>query len=216
VRFIDAANALVAERGAYDVASAALVTADTKVYEAKHGIDAAVAAASGLLAGENFHLALANTKFKDNRIPPRGFTNAAFAADGCAPVNYSYDDGQYWDDTLFAIPAGAKKAVVTLYYQTSSREYMEFLRDNTSDPAGQTAYDLWVTFGKSAPVSMDTAAVILVSANPADLNGDGVVNGADLGFMLGGWGQPGITDINQDGTTNGADLGQLLGSWGPV
>jgi hypothetical protein len=63
---------------------------------------------------------------------------------------------------------------------------------------------------------MDTAALILVSANPADLNGDGVVNGADLGFMLGGWGQPGITDINQDGTTNGADLGQLLGSWGPV
>jgi hypothetical protein len=55
-----------------------------------------------------------------------------------------------------------------------------------------------------------------VSANSADLNGDGVVNGADLGFMLGGWGQPGITDINQDGTTNGADLGQLLGSWGPV
>ena len=106
--------------------------------------------------------------------------------------------------------------MVTLYYQTSSREYMEFLRDNTSDPAGQTAYDLWVTFGKSAPVSMDTAALILVSANPADLNGDGVVNGADLGFMLGGWGLPGITDINHDGTTNGADLGQLLGSWGPV
>ena len=216
VRFIDATNALVAERGAYDVASADLVTADTKVYEAKHGIDAAVAAATGLLAGENFHLTLANTKFKDNRIPPRGFTNAAFAADGCAPVNYSYDDGQYWDDTVYAIPEGAKKAVVTLYYQTSSREYMEFLRDATSDPAGQTAYDLWVTFGKSAPVSMDTTALILVSANPADLNGNGVVDGADLGVMLGGWGQPGITDINQDGTTNGADLGQLLGSWGPV
>ena len=52
--------------------------------------------------------------------------------------------------------------------------------------------------------------------NFAYLNMDGAVNGADLGFMLGGWGQPGITDINQDGTTNGADLGQLLGSWGPV
>jgi hypothetical protein len=54
----------------------------------------------------------------------------------------------------------------------------------------------------------------LVAANPADLNGDGAVNGADLGILLGGWGQSGLTDINQDGTTNGADLGELLGLWG--
>jgi hypothetical protein len=54
----------------------------------------------------------------------------------------------------------------------------------------------------------------LVAANPADLNGDGFVNGADLGILLGGWGQPGSTDLNHDGTTNGADLGVMLGSWG--
>jgi hypothetical protein len=105
--------------------------------------------------------------------------------------------------------------VVTLNYQTSSREYMEFLRDtNTTDTTGQTAFDLWTMFGKSAPVDMDTAALTLVPANPADLNGDGFVNGPDLGILLGGWGQPGPTDINQDGTTNGPDLGLLLGSWG--
>ncbi|HMN96449.1 MAG TPA: PPC domain-containing protein [Phycisphaerales bacterium] len=39
---------------------------------------------------------------------------------------------------------------------------------------------------------------------PWDLSGDGVVDGADLGILLGGW-----------GVFNGADLGQLLGSWGP-
>ena len=33
-----------------------------------------------LAAGPAFHLALANKVFKDNRIPPRGFSNAAFAA----------------------------------------------------------------------------------------------------------------------------------------
>jgi hypothetical protein len=69
-------------------------------------------------------------------------------------------------------------------------------------------------FGKSAPVDMDTAALTLVPANPADLNGDGFVNGADLGIMLGGWGLPGPTDLNHDGTTDGPDLGMLLGSWG--
>jgi hypothetical protein len=39
------------------------------------------------------------------------------------------------------------------------------------------------------------------------------VNGADLGLMLSGWGQPGNTDLNRDGTTNGADLGLQLSNW---
>lgn len=46
-----------------------------------------------------------------------------------------------------------------------------------------------------------------------DLNGDYRVNGADLGAMLGGWGQPGVTDLDRSGVTNGADLGLLLGNW---
>lgn len=47
----------------------------------------------------------------------------------------------------------------------------------------------------------------------ADLNGDDMVNGADLGLLLAGWGEPGPTDLNGDGTTNGADLGLLLAAW---
>lgn len=54
---------------------------------------------------------------------------------------------------------------------------------------------------------------------PADLNGDHVVNGADLGLLLGAWGPcpgtPCTGDINLDGEVNGADLGLLLGAWGP-
>ena len=55
---------------------------------------------------------------------------------------------------------------------------------------------------------------------PADLNLDGVVNGADLGILLGAWGNcPGgvsgcTGDVNRDGVVNGADLGILLGAWG--
>ena len=48
---------------------------------------------------------------------------------------------------------------------------------------------------------------------PGDLNGDGLVNGEDLGLFLVGWGQPGPTDFNGDGTTNGIDLGILLVDW---
>jgi hypothetical protein len=51
------------------------------------------------------------------------------------------------------------------------------------------------------------------NANPADLNGDGAVSGADLGLMLAGWGLAGPTDLNGSGTTDGADLGLLLSAW---
>ena len=48
---------------------------------------------------------------------------------------------------------------------------------------------------------------------PEDMNGDGTVNGADLGLLLAAWGTDG-GDFNGDGTTNGADLGLLLAAWG--
>jgi hypothetical protein len=50
---------------------------------------------------------------------------------------------------------------------------------------------------------------------PADLDGSGVVDGADLGLQLANWGAPGDGDLDQDGTTDGADLGLLLAAWGP-
>ncbi|MFO0784534.1 MAG: LamG-like jellyroll fold domain-containing protein [Phycisphaerales bacterium] len=46
-----------------------------------------------------------------------------------------------------------------------------------------------------------------------DLNGDGEVDGTDLGLLLGAWGTP-ATDLNSDGDTDGTDLGILLGAWG--
>lgn len=48
---------------------------------------------------------------------------------------------------------------------------------------------------------------------PADLNCDGVVDGADLGILLGAWGTSGPGDLNDDGLVDGADLGILLGAW---
>lgn len=47
-----------------------------------------------------------------------------------------------------------------------------------------------------------------------DLNGDGVVNGADLGILLSSWGQPGgAADLNGDQYVDGGDLGELLAAW---
>jgi len=51
-------------------------------------------------------------------------------------------------------------------------------------------------------------------SSPADLNGDGQVNGADLGLLLAAWGElEGAADLNDDGIVDGADLGLLLAAW---
>lgn len=49
----------------------------------------------------------------------------------------------------------------------------------------------------------------------ADFDGSGIVDGADLGMLLGMWGtNETLADVNQDGTIDGADLGAMLGAWG--
>jgi hypothetical protein len=214
VKFKNAKGAVIAERGAYNSKTAILSSTDTKVYQAKQGITQSISKMTGIPIGPSFHLALNNKVYSDNRIPPRGFTNAAFAAIGAGPVGYTYADGQHWDDTLYAIPEGAASATVTLYFQTTTREYIEFLRDaNVTDATGQTAYDLWLTTGKSAPVAMDSATITIATSNPADLNGDGAVDSADLGILLTNWGGSGAGDINGDGSVDSADLGILLSNW---
>jgi hypothetical protein len=55
------------------------------------------------------------------------------------------------------------------------------------------------------------------AARPGDIDGNGVVNGADLGLLLAGWGACGTPcpgDLDGNGVVNGADLGLLLAAWG--
>ena len=47
-----------------------------------------------------------------------------------------------------------------------------------------------------------------------DLDGDGRVDGADLGLLLAGWGSADPTlDLDRDGSVGGGDLGLLLAAW---
>ncbi|MBX9736028.1 MAG: cytochrome c family protein [Phycisphaerales bacterium] len=198
VKFFDGADTLVGERGAYDSATAVITEADTKVYELIHGVDATVSFLTGLPIGKSFHLDINNTVVKDNRIPPRGFTNARFAAIQSAPVGTTYADGQHWDDTFFALPPGAARAEVQVLHQTTGKDYIEFLRDNatTIQPlgspnsmpqqgtwiappgtpmgnltTGQIAYAQWVKWGKSAPVVKDSGSIVFAAprCSPADI-----------------------------------------------
>ncbi len=177
VQFTDVLGDPVAERGFYDGLTADLTTADTKVYEAHLGIDDAVAAATGVPAGVSFHFALNNLVIKDNRIPPRGFTNAEFADIQASPIGIDYADGEYWDDTRFFVPPGSTDATVTLYYQSSSKEYIEFLlNENVTNTDGQILYDQWVLTGMSAPIDMATQVIALAPHAGGDYDGSGGVD----------------------------------------
>jgi hypothetical protein len=107
--------------------------------------------------GEPFCFLLNNTVMKDNRIPPRGYTQTAFDKPGLRPVGASYANGQYWDDTRYTLPAETDRVIVTFYYQTASREYVDFLR-NRGGLDGATMGQMWDN-SKSPSQIIDTVYV---------------------------------------------------------
>ncbi|HWL92183.1 MAG TPA: hypothetical protein VNT79_01495, partial [Phycisphaerae bacterium] len=157
VEFFDACatpGVPVAVHGAYDAPTNTLDAASTKVYEAKVGPGPDLAPDVGLPPGPSFHVALSNQVWKDNRIPPRGFSNAAYSAINAAPVDATYADGQFWDETRFPIPPNATGVRVRLFYEAASREYIEFLRDRNPNAAqegdrGEVLYNLWANGGNT-------------------------------------------------------------------
>jgi hypothetical protein len=106
---------------------------------------------SSLLGGEEtLHMALATERYKDNRILPRGFRIAEAAERLCEPVwhglsdtnfhsssNY-YTQAEYeggYDEVTVELPVGTERIEAALYYQTTSREFIEFLRDEINGTA---------------------------------------------------------------------------------
>jgi len=222
VVFKDSGDQVIAEHGTYDPVTAELDDSDTKVYEIHLGLDAVMAGVTGFPEDESYHFAVVNKVYKDNRIPPRGFTNAAFAVFGGSYVGYSYPDFQYWDDTNFPIPPGATEAEVHVYYQLCSKEYAEFLRDaNTTNTVGDEFYAQYVATGMSAPVEMDSASLELTAVgacSPADLTTqgagvgdpgygvpDGQVTAADLNYYVNAYvaGDLAIADLTTQGAGSG-------------
>ncbi len=73
--------------------------------------------------------------------------------------------------------------------------------------------------GEWASAWVDPDGTAPIRLRPEDLNGDGVVDAADLGLLLTAWGEctedeACIADLSGDGVVDGADLGLLLASWG--
>ena len=219
VKFYDAAMSVISESGAYDVNTGYLShDQEVKIYEVKPGLDSITAPLVGEPNGPSFHFVLNNKVYKDNRIPPRGFTNEAFEDFGGTPAHYSYEDGQHWDKTSYAIPPGAVSARVTLYYQSTSREFIEFLLDkNTTDSTGQQMYDLWSDNDKCPPEVMHTFFV--PSLLQADMDASGGVDFFDYAIFASYWGNDcsieprGSANLDGINGIDNADLDIFVDKW---
>ena len=165
IRAYDAAGSLIYEANPYDMANGTLkglsypyqpdpngdlddpqplganeIYVDELVYEMKP---------TSTLTGEEktFHFALATGRYKDNRIPPKGFNIAAADERIAVPVWHGVEDPNYftefeylggYDEVNMTIPTGATAVEINLYYQTTSREYIEFLRDEINGTGNLT------------------------------------------------------------------------------
>jgi hypothetical protein len=212
LRATDALGATFYESGAYDDLSATLIAdPELQVYETNHGIHG---------EGIGFHLVQNNRIFSDNRIPPRGM----IPTPETVPVGVVYPDQgggvlAHWSDVSYSIPIpvgtqGPINVTATLRYQTASRDYVEFLRDeNTSGPdpkdrnypvadnRGQKMYDLWTNYGKSAPIDMtsDSSSIPLVFApqNVSALTATPGHNSVALSWTMPNAGESGVKVFRQ-------------------
>lgn len=205
VEIEDGDTNIIEQSGAYDEVTGVLtLDSQAKVYESRRGIwnrlgnnTCDIVNGSGI---EEFHFVLDNCIALDNRIPPLGFTGGADPE--TQPVGYEYPETSpgsgvlvNYDDTAYSfdIPVDAVTPLTiraTLRYQTSSKEYVEFLRDEAVteafpddcitrtgtwnwpselDPGersrGEFLFSLWNNGNKSLPHDMvtDTAIVAVDS-----------------------------------------------------
>jgi hypothetical protein len=122
---------------------------------------------SSAMTGErdSKHFVLSTDRLTDNRIPPKGFDRAK-AAERLALPRWEEEDApdyftaeEYaggWDDVSFEKPAGTSRWVARLFYQTTSLEYVSFLRDEINGAATSL----------SSPTPAGAAQAYIIQSDP--------------------------------------------------
>ncbi len=201
----DAGDALLWSNGGWDPATGELSQdAQTRIYEVKQGIwnpATGTCDTTDSQGREAFHFVLNDCVAKDNRIPPAGFRGGDSLE--LRPVGQAYAETapgsgrlRNVDTVDYAIPGlsvGAELSVrARLVYQTASKDYIEFLRNQAVErgfPAendlcagepnrpfnvgpqhrsrGQYVHELWSNpaYGRSPPVTMAEAVTPVAPAS---------------------------------------------------
>ena len=155
---------------------------------------------------ETFHFVLNNRVVKDNRIPPYGMAYDESLTRSILPVpatqygnpgpGNNYD---YFDDVVLNPPVGAVTADISLMYQPTSWEYIQFL-DHANNGSvtflaneGANMLDAWLNTNMAAPHVMETATWTV-----PDTDSDGVPDSTDNCP-----GDPNPLQANNDGDLEG-------------
>jgi len=209
VKFFDAGNNLLGEVNPYEPLVVTNIAGNVQyvrggVLQRTHDDLVYEASLSSTITGEEhtFHFVLGTSRYKDNRIPPKGFDISNAAArqaqprSGNADAPALFSTAEYaggYDEVALAKPAGTARWEASLYYQTTSKEYVEFLRDEIAGTAstlpagsyiaqtdpyfaslkdwGRALYDLWLANGGAAPVLMASYGVSLPCNAPSTPTG---------------------------------------------
>jgi hypothetical protein len=110
------------------------------------------------------------------------------------------------------VVSGADGAILRTFTGTQFSAQLGFdcVGMGDADGDGEIDFILSAANGSRVYIASGAAAVCV-----GDLTGDGLVDGADLGQLLGAWGTDAAgADLSDDGVVDGADLGLLLGAWG--
>jgi hypothetical protein len=157
---------------------------DRTADQPEHTLGQLASAAAGTQR-HTFHFALNNVVVADTRIPPYGFRYDEARTRNALPVPDTQYGApgpggtyRYWDERTFAVPAGASRVEVRLFYQQTSWEYVQFLwkANDGADPflgqEGRNLLDAWLNTGESAPFQMALATASVTA--PAQLPGEGL------------------------------------------
>ncbi|MEE2972874.1 MAG: hypothetical protein VX672_07100 [Planctomycetota bacterium] len=129
-------------------------------------------------------------------------------------VDISDDDGASWVSLETVGPVAQSTGgwfevsfLVADYVDNTANVRVRFRAcDNGTPSISEAGIDAF----RVEAVECDNAPVL-----PGDLNGDCVVDGGDLGFLIAAWGgSDPVADLDGDGTVGGGDLGVLLVNFG--
>lgn len=136
---------------------------------------------------DTFHFVLNNTVTKDNRIPPYGMSYDEARKRNTLPVPAAQygspaagDTFNYWDDVALDPPVNAAYALISLLYQPTSWEYIQFLSlANDGKNAflaneGVNLLNTWLNTGMAEPHVM--ASATWGTAPPPPCNAPGTPN----------------------------------------
>jgi len=127
-------------------------------------------------------------------------------------VQISNDNGTTWVPLETVGPAGAE---VNGGWVAKEFRVADFVTPTAQIRVRFIAEDL--ATGSLIEAAVDEVRLRIVECqtfDPADLNQDGLVDGADLAMLLNNWGNIGVGDINSDGGVDASDLALLLNAWG--